>query len=355
MRSRIDYPLTLSLLVACSFFAACGADDAPAQAFHAPLEASTSGTDADWVLVFADEFDGSAIDAAKWTPFEGDPRHKSTINTTSRSLAAVRDGSMFVSAIPTPEDAAFPYATGYVDTRGLFAQTYGKIEFRARCMYAPGVWYALWGRSWKNLVPEIDLEFLAENINQAWLVNHWGVPPVPADQRRGFTTVDGLDITKFHTYTIVWKHDLIEWAIDGKPFRRVTDPAHIPQEPMFWVMNAWVGGWGGIPGPSTIFPASIEVDHLRISRLREWTTPAVIQIDQPKATYARSGAIDVELADFDALARVEVWDGDSLVETLTKPPFRFAPKALAPAAHKLTFVGTDGSRTATTVLDVVIE
>lgn len=185
-------------------------------------------------------------------------------------------------------------------------------------------------------------------------MNHWGVPPVPADDRRGFTTVDGMDITLFHTYVITWTPDLVEWQIDGKAYRRVTDRQLVPHEPMFWVMNAWVGGWGGTPGPGTILPSWIEVDHLRIHRLREWAADPAIQIDRPKTKYPAAGAIDVELADFDAGARVEVWDGDVLVETMAKPPFRFLPHKLTRSAHKLTFRGTDGAREATTSLDVTI-
>jgi len=338
---------------AASLFIACTKDEPAVRSFDDPLPARAEAGD-EWVFVFGDEFDGSAVDLAKWVPFEGDPKHKNTINSASRSMAAVRDGSMFVSAAPTPENKAFPFAAGYLDTRGLFAQTYGKIEFRARCSFAPGVWYALWGRSWNQLVPELDIEFLAENINQVWFVDHWGVPPAPADERRAFTTVDGMDITDFHTYTIVWKPDLVEWQVDGKSFMRVTEKDRIPHEPMFWVMNAWVGGWGGTPNPATIFPAGIEVDHVRISRLREWSAAPAIRVDDPRPKVLLSGAIDVQLADFEGNARVEVWDGQELVETMTKPPFRFQPKGLSRAAHKLTFVGLDGARTAKTELDVTI-
>jgi beta-glucanase (GH16 family) len=344
--------LRLSLTVGAVLLAACAKDEA--RGVTQPLPARPEVADA-WTIAFADEFEGNASDPSKWLVLDADPGHKTTINTASKSMVAVHDGSMFLSAAPTPEDKAFPYAAGYVDTRGLFAQTYGKIEFRARCQYAPGVWYALWGKPWKSLVPEIDIEFLAEDTSQAWFVNHWALPPVPADERRGFTTVNGLDITEFHTYTIVWKPDLIEWQIDGNPFRRVTDPALIPHEPMFWIMNAWVGGWGGTPTPMTSFPAHLEVDHLRVYRLREWVTAPSIQIVNPETTYRSTADITVELADFDMGTRVEVAEGDRVIATLVAPPFRFRAGALSRGAHQLTFVGTGGSRTASAMLAVTID
>jgi beta-glucanase (GH16 family) len=163
-----------------------------------------------------------------------------------------------------------------------------------------------------------------------------------------------MDITKFHDYAIVWKPDLVEWQIDGKPYMRLTDPARVPHEPMYWVMNAWVGGWGGTPVPETIFPARIEVDYFRVSRLDKWLAEPAIQIDRPKKKYATKDTITVEIADFDTGARVEVWEGGELLQTMSKAPFRYEPKALSRAAHALRFVGTDGVRTATTSLEITI-
>lgn len=335
-----------------ALLAGCTADRAPPTAFANPLPDRVESEA--WVVSFSDEFDASAIDTTKWFAWSGDLRHASTINDASPSLAVVRDGSIFLGAAPTPENKAFPYATGYVDTRGLFAQTYGRIEFRARAQYAPGVWYALWGRSWSNLVPELDIELLAEDITQAWFVNHWAVAPLPPDERRGFSTVDGMDITLFHTYAITWKPDVVEWQIDGKPYRRVIDPAKIPHEPMFWVMNAWVGGWGGTPSAATQFPAELEVDYLRIYRLSEWLTEPVIRVVDPKEKVAASETIDVELADFGAGAQVEVREGAALVGRLATPPFRLRAGALKAGPHSLMFVGTDGARTASASLEVTI-
>lgn len=348
-RSRLS--LVLVALVVAAGIAACRASAPGTVDFAHPLAATPPTA---FVPSFEDEFDGAALDPTKWSAVEGDPVHKATLNSVSRALVGWTDGTILIKAAPTPADPVFPYATGYVDTRGLFAQTYGRIELRARCQYAPGVWYAMWGRAWADLVPEIDIEFLAENVTQAWFVNHWALPPLPPDERRGFTTVDGLDIASFHTYTIVWTPELLEWQIDGKAYRRVTDGT-VPRAPMFWVLNAWVGGWGGTPSPATQFPAALEVDYLRVQRLATWQVEPAIRIARPKQSYAARESITVEIADFDDGAAVEVREGEHALATLTTPPFRFPVATLGRGDHVLSFHATDGAREASVDLALTID
>jgi beta-glucanase (GH16 family) len=344
-----------SIAIAVALIAGCAPAPATTTSFANPLPTRTDA-DGQWISTFADELDTGSLDTSKWFVWSGDLKHASTLNAASPSLARVDDGSLFLGAVPTPENKAFPYATGYIDTHGLFAQTYGKIEVRARAQYAPGVWYAMWGRSWSTLVPELDIELLAEDITQAWFVNHWAMQPLPPDERRGFTTVDGMDITKLHTYAIVWKPDLVEWQIDGQAYRRVTDSAKIPHDPMFWVMNAWVGGWGGTPNVATQFPAQLEIDYVRIWRLADWIVPPSIRVVDPRPKVSATGAITVELADFDIDAHVEVREGDAVIARLDKPPFVLAASALTSGRHALSFVAIDGgARTASTTLDVTVD
>lgn len=338
-------------VLGCALWASgCATDANDERSWGEPLAARPESKD-DWVLVFADEFDASAVDTSFWSPLSGDLVHPSTSNSASPEMASTRDGSLFISTEPTPDDETFPYRSAYLETRGRFAQTYGKVEFRARGQYAPGLWYAVWARPWENAIPEIDIEFLAENVNQAWFVSHWDLPPAPADQRRRFTTVSGIDITYFHTYSVVWNPELVEWQIDGEPYMRVTG-AGVPHEPMFWVMNAWVGGWAGKPGKGTIFPARFEVDWFRVYRQRAWLVEPSIRVVKPKDAYGADETIDVDLADFERTARVEVREGDHLLATLPKPPFRFAAKNLGRGRHDLDFTGSDGARSATTKIVV---
>jgi beta-glucanase (GH16 family) len=339
-------------LFAGSLLLACSNADEGVRAFEEPLPPRASAADA-WELVVGEEFDSGALDSSLWNALSGDLVHSKTLNSASPSRIEVRDGSLLVSAVPTPDDPVFPYTAGRVETRGLFAQTYGKIEFRARAPYAPGLWFAVWGRPWVNAVPEIDVEFLAENVSQAWFVNHWDLPPVPADDRRRFVTVDGMDITDFHTYSITWTEDLVEWQIDGKAYMRETGRG-VPHEPMFWVVNAWVGGWGGTPSKNTIFPSTFELDWFRVYRLKQWPVEPSIRVNKEKTEYAKGDVIDIQVADLDRNARVEVWEDGALLTSIPKPPFRLRVENLPQGPHALALVGTDGLRTAKKTIDIVV-
>lgn len=355
---RLSAALGFALLAGCSL----GDDAERARSIEDPIAGAVAQVDGEYVLVFSDEFESdgaAAVDPSKWTARRREVHQKQTLNSAAPEMVRTEGGSLHITAKPTPENPSYPYTAGYIDTDGLFAQTYGKIEFRMRGQYAPGLWYAVWARPWTNAVPEIDVELLANNATQAWFVNHWDVPPIPADERRSFVTVQGLDITDFHTYAILWTPDHVEWQLDGKTYKRA-EGRGVPHEPMFWIMNSWVGGWAGDVSPSTKFPAELEVDWFRIYRPRVWLTEPSIRVGNLRERYSVGDFLHVEIADFDAGAKVEMWEGAAgtgrLVTTLTKPPFRFSARPLGRGARDVTFVAHDrsGARRASTTASVVV-
>lgn len=318
----------------------------PACTLVGPPAASAGET-----LVWSDEFSGDTIDTQKWyvhTAYEG---RGDILNTFSRDAISVYDGALHVTASATPEDAVHPYRSGRLDTFGRFSRTYGKMEFRARFPAARGVWYAVWGRPSTALFPEIDVEILGNDASQVWLVNHWAAEPLPPDQRRKYVTVDKVDVTTFHVYSVVWKPSLLEWQIDGKPYLQSTDVG-VPATPVSWTINGWVGGWGRTDTTPEV-PATFEVDYIRVYRLDGLIAAPTIRVLNPRAQYsAHADSLDVEPANFDeACFHVEVYEGDSLIETLRPWPYRFRPTSLGPGRHVLTFVATDGVRRAATTLN----
>lgn len=309
------------------------------------------------VLVYKDEFDGTVVDETRWTLASGKRGPSEVINTTSPSNVVVRDGTLSVRVDRTPSDPTYSYVAGYIDSLGKFARTYGKVEFRARFPYTAGVWHAMWGRPWFESFPEIDIEILntaAVTRSQLYFVNHWAAPPIPADDRRKFAKLDDIDLTSFHTYTVSWTPGLLEWAIDGVT-KMQSDGPGVPKKPVYWIINSWVGGWGGTPPDSTKTPITFEVDYMRVYRVDGLIADPAIHIVNTATEYARKDAIRVAVANFDeACAHVEMYDGDTLVRTTSAAPYRFSLARLTPGAHKLTFVATDGARRTTTQLDVKI-
>ena len=75
----------------------------------------------------------------------------------------------------------------------------------------------------------------------------------------------------FHTYTIIKRPNEIIWQVDGVEFHRLT-PANLPaggtwvfEKPFFVILNLAVGGdWPGPPDATTVLPAQMKVDWVRI-------------------------------------------------------------------------------------------
>jgi hypothetical protein len=93
-------------------------------------------------LAWADEFDGAALDPAKWGQHQPGPR-RSAINVEE---AAYADGAgHLVIDTWTQDDVHY---TGMINTRDRFEPTYGWFEARIAFEdMAPGMWSAFWLQS----------------------------------------------------------------------------------------------------------------------------------------------------------------------------------------------------------------
>jgi beta-glucanase (GH16 family) len=53
--------------------------------------------------------------------------------------------------------------------------------------------------------------------------------------------------------------------VDGRLTQTFSDKAQIPNKPMYLLLNLAVGGsWPGDPDASTVFPAEMLVDYVRV-------------------------------------------------------------------------------------------
>jgi len=312
-------------------------------------------------LVFAEDFDGTAVDPTKWAAADGDKGHGTILNTSTPDQAVVRDGSLFITANRTAPGASKPYTAGFLDALGKYSRTYGRFEFRARFPYVPGVWYAIWATPASQPFPEVDIEITNLGASQVWFVNHWAAPPLPADLRRAYVVApadvkkpEGLDLSQFHTYSMLWKPGLLELSVDGDVRMRRT-AVGVPDLPLVWKINAWVGGWGGVPSATTAFPVSFEVDYLHVYRVDGVIAEPSIRIMNKRGTYKTTETIQTAVADFDEVCtHVEMYDGPTRLRTKATAPFNFALSALKAGKHTLTFVATDGARSTVASMDVVI-
>ncbi len=235
-----------------------------------PLQARTieEMKQAGWNLTFHDEFDGTALDSAKWVPhyyFDDIINHE--LQAYVPSAFTLSDGMLHItakheSAVQHGQTQA--YTSGAMETIGKFSQKYGYFEIRCQLPKGKGFWPAFWllpdSREWP---PEIDIfENLGHENHKLHFTNHWKGPD-GKNQGYGQET-DGPDYTAgYHAIAVDWEPGRITWYVDDVEQCHVTE--HVPQEPMYIVVNLAVGGdWPQSPDQSTPFPSSFDIDYVRV-------------------------------------------------------------------------------------------
>lgn len=268
---------------------------------------SDSAQPDDWKLSWSDEFEGTEIDRKKWDFdigngfynydasqwISGWGNNELQYYTKEPENAFVKDGKLHIRAIKESLHNC-GYSSARLKTRkkdgtALFAQKYGKFEFRAKLPTGKGVWPALW------MLPaadkygpwaasgEIDImEARGQEPTKVLGTLHYGSQwPNNASSSREFDFPKGSSFADFHIYTLEWEPGEIRWAVDGKEYGKQSFwwsskvgkaakeadlnawPAPFDQ-PFYIVMNVAVGGkFLGNPDKTTPFPATMEVDYVR--------------------------------------------------------------------------------------------
>lgn len=267
-----------------------------------------------WRLTWSDEFGGTAIDRAKWDFDIGNGFYNYDANQwisgwgneelqyyTERSENAfVQDGVLHLRAIKQSL-----HGCGYTSARmksrkrdgtPLFRQKYGRFEFRAAMPIGQGIWPALWMLPqdetygpWPSS-GEIDVvEARGQEPGKALGTLHYGSRwPANAHSSREYVFPDNGSVASFHQYAAEWEPGEIRWFIDNKQYATQsfwwssgkTDGAkgaHPSQEselnawpapfdqPFYLVMNLAIGGrFVGPPDRTTVFPAEMLVDYVRV-------------------------------------------------------------------------------------------
>ena len=237
-----------------------------------------------WHLVFADEFDGHALDHRKWSTcywwadggctngHSGEEQwylpHQVTVSGGELHLTAER------RTVHGPPGRRYPYTSGMVTTgrtgtlRGAgprFAFTYGRAVARMRMPAGQGLWSAFWLLpASQRSRPELDVvEVLGHAPQRMHAHYHYlqgGRPRDPGHEWAGQDVSAG-----WHDYAVDWSPSRIVWTVDGREVWRFTDRAVISHEPMYLLLNLAVGGdWPGNPSSSTPFPSSVDVDYVRV-------------------------------------------------------------------------------------------
>ena len=75
----------------------------------------------------------------------------------------------------------------------------------------------------------------------------------------------------YETYGLIWKPNSLTWTLNGVPFATATPQTLTPTaswvfngHPFHILLDEAVGGWPGNPNASTVFPAVMGVDWVRV-------------------------------------------------------------------------------------------
>ena len=180
---------------------------------------------------------------------------------------SINNGSLLITARPADDPAytqGLPYISGMITTEGTFSQSYGYFEMRARLPRGQGLWPAFWllpqDHSWP---PEIDImEVLGHEPTRFFGSTH----SAASGERKSLikNAVVGDLSDGFHSFGLSWGPERLVWYVDEQP---VFDMPTAPDmhRPMYLLANLAVGGtWPGNPDHSTIFPATMHIDYIRV-------------------------------------------------------------------------------------------
>jgi beta-glucanase (GH16 family) len=267
-----------------------------------------------WKLVWSDEFDGKEIDKTKWDFDTGNGFYNYDSNvwiggwgndelqyyTRESDNAYVKDGMLHIRAMKESIQG-FGYTSARMKSRKkdgspLFNKKYGRFEIKAKLPTGKGIWPALWMLPQDDkyggwpLSGEIDMvEARGQESTKVLGTLHYGSRwPANTHTGKDYVFPDKGTIADFHVYALEWEPGEIRWYVDDKLYQtqsfwwssnkadgakgvnptREADlnpwPAPFDQ-PFYLVMNVAVGGkFLGNPDKTTVFPAEMVVDYVRV-------------------------------------------------------------------------------------------
>ena len=281
-------------LLTSALVAACGGgnSDGPQGGELANPPPVTSST---WELVWEDDFSGDSLNASNWDiqTGNGGPDLPGWGNNELQFYQAdnlsVADGLLTIEARADDSNPGFDYTSGRIRTQGKFDFTYGRVEGRIKVPSGQGLWSAFWllgtdtsaygGWAAKG---EIDIleKYLPGFFSSA--LHYGGEFPQNEFVTGSFDAFDVAD--EFHTYAVEWDSRYIRFFVDGENFYTINSDTfysyyyknssegfveggtsapfdgdhHI-------ILNLAVGGnLPGDPDGTTVFPAQMQVDYVRV-------------------------------------------------------------------------------------------
>ena len=252
------------------------------QTLPADLGAKPPGPGA-WTKTFSDEFDGGAIDSAKWNIYTENYWDKRTHFTKDNvvvggGLAKLRYEKKTGFHNDDPTRHQTDYACGFLDAYGKWTQRFGYFEARMKLPTAPGLWPAFWtmpdrgvevGEQWKRASTsdggmELDIvEHLTRwGSNRYNIAVHWDGY---GKEHKSVGTSNAYvqpDQDGFIVAGVLWEPGCLTYYGNGKPILRWENPrvGTITSYPILYMVS---GGWDNNALDDSQLPADFAIDWVR--------------------------------------------------------------------------------------------
>jgi len=255
---------------------------------------ATQTGDADWKLVWSDEFDRDGRpDPARWTYETGFVRNqelqwyqpenawceKGLLIIEGRREKKRNPGFDAGSSNWAAKREYAEYTSASVTSKGIASWEYGRFEMRGRIDTRAGLWPAFWTLGAEGRWPnngEVDIMEYYRGTLLANLI--WAGP----ERTKSFTKkkpiasfADPEWSSKFHVWRMDWDRERIVISVDGEvlndsDLNQAANPdgkngfrhAH------YMILNLALGGTAGGDPSGTQFPARFEVDYVRVYQKR---------------------------------------------------------------------------------------
>jgi beta-glucanase (GH16 family) len=228
-------------------------------------------------LVWSDEFNGSTIDRSVWS-FDKGPTNDCLHYYTDRpENVNIENGILRIVALKESYEG-FNYTTALLNTKNCVNWRYGRIEARIKQPGTNGFVPAFWMMpvddhyGWWPLGGEIDImEHPTNFVDRICSGVHFGDYDLITGSGTSGATIQVPDAeTTFHIYAIEWTPDKIDFYIDEQKYFTFKNEYSGFEtwpfdQPFYVIFDLAVGGsWVGSPDATTVFPAVMEVDYVRV-------------------------------------------------------------------------------------------
>lgn len=247
---------------------------------------------ADYQLVFHDEFNaenGTRADSEKW---QCSPRQSSTWNrfiSDSIAVAYHENGKLVLKAIPNEDKSSDPVdmLTGAVESRNLFSFKYGKLECRAKTNGYRGNFPAIWlmpqdqKAGWPNC-GEIDIFEQIDNENKSYHTIHSNWTYNLGNKNNPQSSFNKtLEMDRYHTYGFEWNENTLIWYVDGVQvgsYKKSSDSNVLNQgqwpfdKEFYIILNQSVGNGSWAQNADITHTYQMDVDWVRVYQKKSATS-----------------------------------------------------------------------------------